>query len=82
MDFSFKPEDPDNPFADYTKDRLYIFLRARGLRKWDDFGFIYSNLGFGLLGHALATRAGTDYVPLVKKMIIDALEHARHRRTR
>src|SRR5262249_27159663 len=51
----------------------YVFLRYRGLRKWGNFGFIYSNLGFGLLGHALATRARTDYVPLVKKTIIDAL---------
>ncbi len=73
IDFSFKPEDPDNPLADYTKDRLYIFLRARGLRKWADFGFIYSNLGYGLLGHALATRSRTEFVPLVKKKIIDAL---------
>jgi CubicO group peptidase (beta-lactamase class C family) len=73
MDFSVKPADPDNPLADYTKERLYIFLRNRGLRKWGDFGFIYSNLGFGLLGHALATRKGTDYVPLVKKTIVDAL---------
>jgi CubicO group peptidase (beta-lactamase class C family) len=73
MDFSVKPADPDNPLADYTKERLYIFLRNRGLRKWGNFGFIYSNLGFGLLGHALATRKSTDYVPLVKKTIVDAL---------
>lgn len=73
IDFSFKPEDPDNPLADYTKERLYIYLRAHGLRKYGNFGFMYSNLGFGLLGHALATRARTDYVPLVKKTIVDAL---------
>ena len=73
VDGTFKPADPDNPFADYTKDRLYIYLRYRGLRKYADFGFVYSNLGMGLLGHALATRAGTDYRPLVKKVIVDAL---------
>ena len=73
MDLTVKPEDPDNPFADYTKDRLYIYLRARGLRKYANFGFIYSNLGMGLLGHALATRANTSYVPMAKKVIIDAL---------
>jgi CubicO group peptidase (beta-lactamase class C family) len=73
MDLSFRPPDPDNPFADYDKERLYIFMRARGVRKWADFGFVYSNLGMGLLGHALGVRAGIDYVPLVKKVITDPL---------
>lgn len=73
IDPTFKPADPDNPLADYSKERLYIFLRARGLRKWPGFGFIYSNLGYALLGHALATRAGTEFQPLVKKTIVDAL---------
>jgi CubicO group peptidase (beta-lactamase class C family) len=73
IDGTFKPEDPENPFADYTKERLYIYLRYRGLRKYANFGFIYSNLGFGLLGHALATRAGTGFIPLVREVITDPL---------
>jgi CubicO group peptidase (beta-lactamase class C family) len=73
MDLAFRPPDPDNPFANYDRERLYIFMRARGVRKWADFGFVYSNLGMGLLGHALGVRAGIDYVPLVKKVITDPL---------
>jgi CubicO group peptidase (beta-lactamase class C family) len=72
MDQSYRPPDPDNPLADYDKQRLYIFLRSRGLVKWDS-NFRYSNIGFGLLGHALATRAGMDYVPLVGKVITGPL---------
>ena len=33
----------------------------------------YSNLGAGLLGHALATRAGTDYETLVTSRVLDPL---------
>jgi CubicO group peptidase (beta-lactamase class C family) len=72
MDGSYRPPDPENPLADYDKERLYIFLRSRGVVKWDS-NFRYSNLGMGLLGHALATRAGTDYVPLVRKVITGPL---------
>ncbi len=78
VDGTFKPEDPDNPFADYTKERLYIYLRYRGLRKCADFGFIYSNLGFGLLGHALATRARGRLRAAGARGDHRAARHARH----
>ena len=72
-----RPPDPDNPLAYYDKERLYIFMRARGVRKWTTQS-VYSNIGFGLLGHALATRARTDYVPLVREGDHRSAEHARH----
>ena len=35
--------------------------------------FVYSNLGFGLLGHALSRRAGVDYGTLVRQVITGPL---------
>lgn len=41
-------------------------LRSRGT-------FSYSNIGFALLGHALATAAGTDYETLFRTRFVNAL---------
>jgi CubicO group peptidase (beta-lactamase class C family) len=34
-----------------------------------DAGYFYSNVGFGLLGHALARRAGMDFQQLLEARI-------------
>jgi D-alanyl-D-alanine-carboxypeptidase/D-alanyl-D-alanine-endopeptidase len=57
------PADPTNPYRDYGVTQLYSFLRQRGVEKSADAGFLYSNLGVGLLGQALANRAGVSYIP-------------------
>ena len=69
----FHPSDPGNPFADFDVQRLYQFLSARGLARPFDAGFHYSNAGFGLLGHALATRARVEYATLVHQRIAGPL---------
>ena len=65
--------DWSNPFADYTLDRLYAFFA--GVRLTSDIGaeFAYSNLGLGLLGHALALQVGVDYETLIKQRITGPL---------
>jgi serine-type D-Ala-D-Ala carboxypeptidase/endopeptidase len=62
---NFAPRDPANPYADYTLDRLYQFLSDYQLTRDAGAQYQYSNLGYGLLGHALARRAGLDYEALV-----------------
>jgi len=52
-------------YAGYSADDLYAFLRYWGAGKSPYVTFQYSNLGFGLLGHALAIRAGVSYEDLV-----------------
>jgi CubicO group peptidase (beta-lactamase class C family) len=69
MPVGFRPGDPGNPFADFSVQRLYLFLSARGFARPSDAGFGYSNVGFGLLAHALATRAGVEYATLVRQRI-------------
>ena len=65
----FAPRDPGNPYADYTLAQLYGFLSR--FNPSQDIGstFAYSNLGYGLLGQALAHRAGTDYAGLVQARV-------------
>lgn len=54
-----------NPFATYTIDQLYAFLSSHALRFEPGTHYEYANLGFGLLGHVLARRAGISYEDLL-----------------
>jgi D-alanyl-D-alanine-carboxypeptidase/D-alanyl-D-alanine-endopeptidase len=63
------PNFGDNPYADYTVDRLYSFLSSHVLRFDPGTHYEYTNLGFGLLGHVLARRANTSYEDLVVSRI-------------
>ena len=62
----------DSPAADYDAARLYRFVASRrwppGQAAWE-----YSNLGYWLLGEALAARAGTDYERLLSERVIAPL---------
>ncbi len=80
------PRDPDNmqagsepdPAANYHQPDLFAFLKKHGVAKpkndkSDDAEYEYSNLGFGLLGQALALRAGTTYEELLRREITEPL---------
>ena len=69
MPSNFHPKDPANPYADYTVEQLYQFLSSYQLTRDIGSQFEYSNLGGGLLGQALARRAGMDYEALVRSRI-------------
>ena len=73
MAASFRPASPANPAADFDVARLHNFLRGRGVDRRVDAPFIYSNLGFGLLAHALSQRAGGDYATLLRQVIAEPL---------
>jgi D-alanyl-D-alanine-carboxypeptidase/D-alanyl-D-alanine-endopeptidase len=60
--------DPMNPYADYadyTVARLYEFLAGLSPLSYPGVNYEYSNVGFGLLGHVLALRAGRPYEELL-----------------
>ncbi len=67
------PKDPTNPYADYTVDALYEFLRGYTLPRDPGAQYEYSNVGVGLLGHALARRRGKSYEDLVRERILQPL---------
>lgn len=69
----FRPADPANPAADFDVAELYTYMSQRGLAKPERPGFRYSNLGFGLLGHALSARAGMTYGALLDRTVIAPL---------
>jgi D-alanyl-D-alanine-carboxypeptidase/D-alanyl-D-alanine-endopeptidase len=71
---NLQPRDPANPYADYTVQQLYQFLSTYQLTRDIGSQFEYSNLGGGLLGHALALRAGMDFEALVRSRITGPLE--------
>jgi CubicO group peptidase (beta-lactamase class C family) len=71
---NMKPRDATNPYAAYSVTQLYEFLSSYVLRRDIGSAFVYSNLGVGLLGHALALRAGMNYDALVRARITGPLD--------
>ncbi|MCU1233501.1 MAG: beta-lactamase [Candidatus Solibacter sp.] len=71
---NLKPKDANNPYADYTDAQLWEFLSGYQLTRDVGTKFQYSNLGVGLLGQALARRAGMDYEALVRARVTGPLK--------
>ncbi|MEV7770614.1 serine hydrolase domain-containing protein [Kitasatospora sp. NPDC086791] len=67
-----KPNDPD-PYAHCTAEYVLDGLARTRLRAVPGRGFRYSNLGAGLLGLALAHRAGTGFEELVAREVCEPL---------
>ncbi len=67
------PVDPLNPYADYTSDLLYEFLSGYSLPREPGTLYEYSNLGAGLLGHALELHSGVSYEELLVNRICNHL---------
>ncbi len=65
----FDPNDMQNPYADYSEAKLLAFLAKHELGRDIGSRYEYSNLGVGLLGYALARRAGVSYEALVIERI-------------
>lgn len=69
------PDRPNGPYAAYSAERLYQFLASHELIRTPGDSFEYSNVGVGLLGHALVLRAGaSDYESLIRARVLDPLQ--------
>ena len=64
---------PAAAFADYHAADLYSFVAKHGVGREANPPFGYSNLGFALLGEALAARAGVPYPELIAQRITGPL---------
>lgn len=73
MPSNFSSKDPANPYADYTVQQMYDFVSSYQLTRDIGEKYEYSNLAVGLLGHALALRAGSDYETLLRTRILEPL---------
>ena len=75
------PRLPDNldvmaadPYAKYSADDLYKFLKSHELQHVPRWHEEYSNLGAGLLGMLLSEKQNTNYESLIKKRITQPLQ--------
>jgi CubicO group peptidase (beta-lactamase class C family) len=65
--------DRSNPCGDYRPADLYAYLAKHGVERPPDASFLYSNLGLGLLGQALAERGGMSYPNLLREEVTGPL---------
>ncbi len=68
------PKNINDPYADYTAADLKQFLATYQLSVAPGEHYEYSNLGFGLLGHALAAKQSATYAELVRERITAPLK--------
>ena len=73
---NFAPKDRANPWADYSSQQLYDYLKSYQLTRGIGEKYEYSNVGMGLLGFALAQRAGMSYEDLVTARVLTPLKMA------
>jgi D-alanyl-D-alanine-carboxypeptidase/D-alanyl-D-alanine-endopeptidase len=65
--------DPANPYAGYGAAQLAAYLAQRGLTRPPQAAFLYSNLGYGLLGFALAASRRETYPALIRREVTGPL---------
>jgi CubicO group peptidase (beta-lactamase class C family) len=69
MPTNFDAKNPNDPYYEYTNEKLYKFLSLYKLPRSPGERFEYSNLGYGLLGHALSTYKNKSFETLVIEQI-------------
>ncbi|MBL7846786.1 MAG: serine hydrolase [Cyclobacteriaceae bacterium] len=73
MPNNMTPADNENPYIDYTEDKLWAFLSGYTLTRDIGSQYEYSNLGMGLLGVLVARIDGKTYRESVTKRILKPL---------
>ncbi len=74
MPSNMHPADQANPYADYSVQQMYDFISGYQLTRDPGAQFEYSNLGVGLLGHALALSTGKPYEDMERKRVWEPLK--------
>lgn len=73
MPANFHPADGRNPYADYTVEQMYAFLRDFEPLREPGAKYEYSNFGMGLLGQVLAARENKTYEQLLHARVLTPL---------
>lgn len=63
-----------NPYGDYSREKLVSFLRDHELRREPGSTFEYSNLGIAVLGHILEEQYGMEYEQIIREHIATPFE--------
>ena len=70
---NMKPAQPTDPYADYGEAQLLQFVDQHVSTVLRNSRWAYSNLGFGLLGHALGRALGSDYATQLGLRVLQPL---------
>jgi len=73
MPDNFTAADARNPYADYSAAKLHEFVSGHELQRDIGAAIEYSNVGMGLLGHALSRAAGSTYEEALRSRILRPL---------
>ncbi len=73
MPSNFAPKNPNNPYADYSEEQMYEFLKGYTLPRDIGSQYEYSNYAQGLLGNVLAKKSGVSYEQLMMNVIAKPL---------
>lgn len=73
MPRNIKPKNQLDPYSDYSEEQLRSALAKLMLIRPIGQRYLYSNLGFGLLGHGLAKRVGSTFESRVQSDICEPL---------
>jgi serine-type D-Ala-D-Ala carboxypeptidase/endopeptidase len=68
-----RPGNSDDPYADFGIESMYDFLANHQLRRAPGERYEYSNVGYGLLGHALARAGGMTFEELLRERVLTPL---------
>jgi serine-type D-Ala-D-Ala carboxypeptidase/endopeptidase len=70
---NLRPADEADPYADYGADALEAFIAGWRPSLARDTTWEYSNLGYGLLGHALGLRLGLGFEAALRQRVLAPL---------
>lgn len=73
MPDNFAPENPNNPYADYTIEMAYEFISGYELPRDIGEKYEYSNLALGMLGHILELQYKKNYEAILVDKIANTL---------
>lgn len=70
---NLKPAQAADPYADYGELSLWDFVEQWQPKRERGEAYEYSNLSYGLLGHALGLRAGLPFAALLRQRVLQPL---------
>lgn len=70
---NFAPSQAADPYVGYDEVALFAFIEGWRASRPRDTAWAYSNLGYGLLGHALGLRAQRPFPQLLRERVLQPL---------
>lgn len=70
---NFAPQNPQDPYKDYTSKLLYDYFNQQSLTYKNKPKYLYSNLGYATLGHISEIASTQTYTQLIRKNIVNRL---------